>query len=95
MEMDWQESLWEGGPNSSVDLQDPIPMSVASTCALAVISEDSNVRGERTTSEQNNMKESDMFSKVAARKIEVLNSLCKMNSSKFLGRKTHSDLNVW
>ena len=90
--MDWQQSLWEGGPNSSVDLRDPIPMPVASI--LAVISEDSNARGERTTSEQNNMKESDMFSKVA-REIEVLNSLCTIKSCNFLGRKPQSDLNVW
>lgn len=40
------------------------------------------------------MKESDMFSKVA-REIEVFNSLSTIKSSKFLGRKTQSDLNVW
>ena len=92
MDIDWQQSLWDGGSNSPVELKEQIPIAMSSSSA--VISEDLNVRVERTTSEQNNMKESDMFSKVA-REIEVLNSLCKMNSSKFLGRKPQANLNVW
>lgn len=93
--MDEQRRLRDTRAHSVVDLS--VPTSMASS--IAVIPELSNLWNGQTMFEQNNMKESDIFSRIAL-EIEALNSsharkeFAQRNVNKLEAVKAQSDFNV-
>ena len=91
--MDFQRRTWDAGTDSRLFLNFPFPPFAVSS--LADFPEVSNLPERRTISEQNNIKQSDVLSKVPL-EIEVLNGLYTRNEftqvdSVLLARKPQSD----